>query len=107
MHGLVVLLLSLPVQAQPAPDQLVQDDQALACPIVDIPVQVTGRPLLLAGSRAGLVVRTPLCGGESAPPPPPADILHGAAPGSDLLRGDGPADLLGNTRRERVIVTRP
>ena len=90
---IVLLLLSLtgPALAQPA------------CPDAKLPVTVTDKPYVPKGVR--VTVNVDLCPQTAEPPPPPEDPLHGDPAPDGLLRGDGPADLLGNRYRERVKVT--
>jgi hypothetical protein len=96
MHRTILLALLLPLSA-------VAQTMPELCGAA-IPVDITGQPYLPKSARAHATVRI-ACDRNAEPPPPPQDILHGTAPGSDLLRGDGPKDLLANRWQTRVTVT--
>lgn len=78
--------------------------QEVSCPAPGVlPVTVNGPPLAPKGIR--VTVNARLCAEETPAPPPPEDVLHGEPAPQGLLRGEGPADLLGNRAKPRVTVT--
>ena len=96
MRVLLFLLLALPALAQ---------ETDLACPSITIPVLVTGRPFLPPGTRAHPSVTVPLCSDNALPQDGPEDFLHGDPAPQELLRGEGPRNLLTNRYEKSVTVT--
>ena len=106
MALLVMLLLALPVLAQPADCSAVPVGPPMD---IDIYVDLTGKvkdptavpaPGRIAGGVGlkGIPAFGTLC---QAPPPPAQDVLHGAAVPGGLLGGNGLTDLL--TGRPKVV----
>lgn len=96
MHP-IALLLVLPALAQ---------TPACTQENLNLPITLSGRPYLPKDARTTVMLTVPQCPSATEAPPEPEDILHGDNPGSDLLKGSGPANLLTN-RYERQVTISP
>lgn len=100
---LFMLLLTAPALAQPADCPSVPVGPPMD---VEIYVGLTGPAKPAAPITGGLgLTRLPSRGTICpAPPPPAGDVLRGTPDPQDLLRGNGPADLLSGRRTPEVLV---
>lgn len=98
-----MLLLAAPALAQPADCPSVPVGPPMD---VEIYVGLTGptqAPFPITGGfgLTHLPSRGTIC---PAPPPPSGDVLRGTPDPQDLLRGNGPADILSGRRTLEVLV---